>query len=117
MPVALAKMPFADNGCTIARRTQLIDEGGLSRVERRGQCGDLIHVTVRASQDAGPAWSAQRIGGKAVLETDAVSCDLVDARSSVDRRAVATDGVSGVVVTQDEDDIWPSGGAHTNSLT
>ena len=67
-------------------------------------------MAIFAGEDGRAAGGTERVGAEAVFKPNALAGDPVDVRGGVDRAAVATDRVRGVVVGHDEDDVWTFGG-------
>ena len=99
------KMPFADEGCLIARRLKKLGEGLLRPVKNVGVVANAMEMAVLSSEDGGPARGAYPVGAKAVVEPHASPSDPVDVRGLVEAAPIAADGLRGVVVGHDEDNV------------
>ncbi len=101
------EVPLADKGRLVARRPQELGKGRLASVEGDGVVADPVEVTVFPGQDDRPARGADAVRAEAVLEADALAGDPVDPRRPVESAPVAADGLGGVVVGHDEQDVGP----------
>jgi hypothetical protein len=69
-----------------------------------------MEMAVLSSEDGGPAGGAYPVGAKAVFKPYALPGDPVDVQSFVEATSITADGLRGVVVRHDEDDIgWGRG--------
>jgi hypothetical protein len=98
-------MPFADEGRLIARRLKKLGEGLLRPVKNVGVVANPIEMAVPSSEDGGPARGAYPVGAKAVVKPHTFPGDPVDVRGLVEAASITADGLRGVVVRHDEDDI------------
>ena len=69
-----------------------------------------VHVGILAGEDGGAARGADGIHRETPVQTKALATDAIQIRGLVDDAAVRTDGVGGVVVRHDEQDVGPPGG-------
>ena len=99
------KMPLADEGRLIARRPKKLGEGLLRPVKNLGVVAYPVEMAVLSSEDSGPARSAYPVGAKAVVNPHPFPGDPVDVRGPVEAASITADGLCGVVVRHDEDDI------------
>lgn len=60
---------------------------------------------ILSGKEGGPAGSADGVGDERVGETGAFGSDAVEVGCFVDLRAIGGNGVLGVVVREDEDDV------------
>ena len=65
-------------------------------------------MTVLAREDAGAAGCADGVGGKYPIHAHPLFGDAVEVGRLVDLAAVTTDGLSGVVIRHDEEDVRPA---------
>lgn len=66
-------------------------------------------MAVLARQDAGSRGTADGIGTERVVKDGPFVCDSVQIRSFVDLGSVSTDGLQGMVVGKQEDNVGPFG--------
>ena len=72
-----------------------------------------VHVTVLAGQQRGATGSADRVPHVATIEANAVAGDAIDVGGGVERlqaSTVGSDGLVGVIVAEDPDDVGSAGG-------
>jgi hypothetical protein len=70
---------------------------------------EAVFVAVLAAHDNSAGRSANRVGAEGIFEEHPVSRELVDFRSWVHRlkpAVVSPDGVRGVIVGEEENDVW-----------
>ena len=98
VPRPVAEVPLAEQGGAVPGSLHQGGEGGLGRVEARGQRHHPVAVTVRPGEDCGPGGGAERVGAVGLVEPDALGGDPVQLRSLVDPAAVGAHRVRGMVV-------------------
>jgi hypothetical protein len=104
-----AEMPFADHGGLIAGGFEAF--GDVVAIAIEGiENGNSVLVAVLAGEDGGAAGSADGVDGVTAVEADAFFGDAIDIWCFVDLAAVSADGVGGVVVGHDEEDVRMFGG-------
>ena len=99
------EVPLADHGGLVAGALQFLGDVIALRVERLVEGVDAVLVAVLAGEDRGAAGRADGVGAEAVGEAHAAVGDAVDVRRLVDAAAVGGDGVGGVIVGHDEEDV------------
>ena len=99
------EVPLADHGGLVAGALEFLGDVIALGVERLFEGVDAVLVAVLAGEDGGAAGRADRVGAEAVGEAHAAVGDAVDVRRLVDAAAVGGDGVGGVVVGHDEEDV------------
>src|SRR5262249_23134844 len=99
-----AEVPFADHAGVIAGGLEVLGERRLAAVEAV-EDGDAVHVGIFAGEDGRPAGGADGIGDQATVEAHPLPGDAVDLRCLVDFAAVGADGVGGVIVGHDVQDV------------
>src|SRR6185369_6840275 len=100
------QMPFADHAGVITGALQFPGDIPLTAVELI-EDRDAIAVGVFSGENARAAWGADGVDGKTAVEAHAVPGQSVEVRRLVDFAAVGADGVRGVVVGHDEDNVGP----------
>ena len=102
-----AQVPLPDHRGLVPGSLQHLIERRLRHVERipRPVVDLAVDVAVLAGEHHRAAGGTDRIGAEAVQEDRAFISDPVDVRSLIDARAVGRDGLSGVVVGENEDDV------------
>ncbi len=99
------EVPFADHGGLVS---------GAAGVPWRRDCAwgravlpgvDAVLMAVLAGENGGAAGRADGIGAEAIGEAHAAVGDAVDVRRLVDAAAVGGDGVGGMIVGHDVDDV------------
>ena len=100
-----AEVPFSEDRSLVADFLQEFGEGHLIGIETVSIALESVLVTVLTRKDTSPAWSADRIGAEVRFEESSFRGNPVDVRSVVDFRTVSRDGLGGVIVREDEDDI------------
>src|SRR6185312_13633714 len=106
------KVPFADDSGLIAGFLQQLWEGGLRTVEAAvGVVVEAVGVRILAGDERGPARAADRIANHAAIEANSVLTDAIDIRrvEQLAGVAVGTDGLVGVIVGEDDDDVGGRG--------
>ena len=98
-------MPLPDHGCLIAIGTEHFCHIVALWVHGIGQGLYAIEVTILAGEDAGAAGSTDRVGDEAVVELHSSGGNSVDVRGLVYLAAIGADGMGGVIVGHDEDDV------------
>jgi hypothetical protein len=101
------KVPFADNGGSVAGLLQQLGEGLLAAVKFDCIVDDAVEMAVFAGQDYGPAGCAYSICAKAIIEAHTLSGKPVEVRRFVDFAAVTAYSVCGVVICHNEYDVRP----------
>ena len=99
-----AHVPLAEEGGVVAA----VAEGAADGLDLGGDVvedGDAVLAAVHARHDAGARGGADGVRHEDVLEEGALLGQAVDARGLVDARAVGADGVGGVVIGHDEEDV------------
>ena len=102
------EVPLADHGGLIARLSQQLRECGLGTVERGVRViREAVDVIVGPREDCRAARPADRIRDEAAVEAHAFLGEPVDVRGldQLPLVAVGADGLVGVVVGIDEDDV------------
>ena len=108
------EVPLADDGGLVPGLLEKLREGELGAVEDGIRIiVEPVHVRILAGQDDGAAGSADGIGDEGAIETHAFLGDAVDVRRLVQlpRVAVGADGLIGMVIGEDEDDVGLLGGS------
>ena len=98
-------MPFTYDGRLVSCLLQQLGEGLLASVKRLRIVCEAVFMAVLACQQTSPARSAQRVGYKAVGETHAFGRNPVDVRRLDKTAVVRTDGLIGMVVAHDIENI------------
>jgi hypothetical protein len=99
-----AEVPFADHAGVVAAFLQVLGHvvaAAVEAVENR----HAIQVRILPGEQRGAAGGADGVGDEAVGEARATFGEAVNVRGLVDLGAVGGDGVLGVVVGEDEQDI------------
>ncbi len=99
------QVPLADHGGLIAGALQFLGDVVALGIERFVQRVDAVLVAVLAGEDRGAAGRADGVGAEAIGEAHAAVGDAVDVRRLVDAAAVGGDGVGGVIVRHDVEDV------------
>ena len=71
--------------------------------------GDAIFVAVFAGEDGGAAGCADGIFDETIAEAHAFPGEAIHVGSDVDLAAVGADGVGGVIIGHDKEDVWAGG--------
>ena len=102
-----AQVPLADHARVIARRLEVLRHRGLRAVEAvEGR--HAVEVAVLAGEDRRPAGAADRVDAEAVVEPHARLGQAIEVGRLVHPAAIGADGVRGVVVAHDEQDVGPA---------
>ena len=88
----------------IAGRLQVLGKRGLAAV-KAVEDRHAVDVAILAGKNGRPAWRADRVGHETVRETHAVMGNAVEVWRLVDLAAVATQGMGGVVVGHDVENV------------
>ena len=108
-----AEVPFADHAGIVAGCLQILGDRWLRAVELVKH-GRAVLVAVLAGQDRGAARRADRVNAEDPVKPHPVACQPVEVGRLVDLTAVRANGVRGVVVGHNEENIGAlGGGAHT----
>ena len=99
------QVPFADHGGLVAGALQFLGDVIALGVERIFEGVDAVLVAVLAGENRGAAGRADGIGAEAVGEANAAVGDAVDVRRLIDAAAVGGDGVGGVIVRHDVENV------------
>lgn len=103
-------MPFADHGGLVAGGLEELGDGFTLWVQGVVEGVDAVLVTVLTGEDGGAGGGADGVGHEAVGEAGSLGGKAVDVGCAVDAAAVGGDGVGGVVVGHDEQDVGAGGG-------
>ena len=102
------QVPLAENGRLVTGRTEQLGEGRLRTVEAAvGVVVEAIQMGVLTGQNRCAAGTADRVRHDAPVETHPLLGQAIDVRR-IDQPArivVGTDGLIGMVVAEDEDDV------------
>ena len=99
------EVPLADHGGLVARALEFLGDVIALGVERLFEGVDAVLVAVLAGEDRGAAGRADGVGAEAVGEAHAAVGDAVDVRRLIDAAAVGRDGMGGVIVGHDEENV------------
>ena len=103
------EMPLTDDGRLIAGLLQQLGDGLLASVERVAVSDEAVQMAVLACQDNGPARPTDRVGTEGVVESNALVGQPIEIGRLIDLAAIGRDGMRGMVVAHDVDDIGPLG--------
>ena len=99
------QVPFAHYGGVVAGLLEQFGEGGLGAVEGVPVVAHAVDMAVFPGEEDGPAGSADGIGDETVLEQGAFPCQPVDVRCFDKCASIAADGLLGMVVRHDKEDV------------
>ena len=99
------EVPFAEEGGVVASGLEELGEGGLGTVEELVEAGDAVFVGVFSGEDGGAGGGAEGVGGEGVLEAHPFFGEAVKGGGLDVFVPVATEGLAGVVVGENEDDV------------
>lgn len=85
-------------------------KGNLGTVEHIPVVAQSVQMAVFSRQHDRPARGADGVGYKALVEADALPGNAVDIGRLDQRTPIAADGLGGVIVGHDEQDVGLSGG-------
>ena len=104
------EVPFADDGRLVAGGLQILGDVGDGGVELVGEGLNAGQVGVEPGHDDAAAGGADGVGDEAVGKAHAAGGEAIDVGGLIDLAAVGADGVGGVVVRHDEEDVGSAGG-------
>ena len=98
-------MPFAKHHRVVACGLEQFGRCLLRSVEDiENWCA--VEVGVFSREHRRPAWGANRIANKCIVEAHAVAPELVEVRRGVDLGSVRRNRVRSVIIRHDEEDVW-----------
>ena len=107
------QVPLAEDRGLVAGGLEQFGKRDLRAVEAAvGVVEEAVGVAVLAGEDGGPRRPADGVGHEAPVEAHALLRDAIDVGrlDQLPRIAIGADGLVGVVVGEDEDDVGPLGG-------
>ena len=99
------EVPLADQGGLVAGGLEEFGVGLLRAVELVAVLAEAVDVAVLACEDDRAGWPADGVGDVTAVEAHAAIGDAVDVGGLVAVGAVGADGLVGVVVGHDEEDV------------
>ena len=78
----------------------------LAAVEFQPVVEHAVEVAVFARENHRPRWSANGVGHQAAVKAHALFGQAVDTRGLIDLRSVGANRLVGMVVREDEHDVW-----------
>src|ERR1700684_3120061 len=109
-------MPFADDRCLIAGLMKQLGHRDLRAVKSTIVIVvKTIEVAVFPGQHAGAGRAAKRIGRQAAREAHALPGQTIDIRRLVEAKAISADGLIGMIVAENEYNVWARRGRLRNA--
>lgn len=99
------EVPFADEGGLVTGLLEAFGEGDLGAVEGLLVGALAVGVAVESGEEGGARGGADGVSAEEVAHEHAFCGEAVDVGCGVSGGAVGGDGLSGVVVGEDEDDV------------
>lgn len=101
-------MPLSEHGGLVSCGLQKFWERLLGSIEVVPIVHEAILVTVLSGDDHCPAWAADGVGAKTLIKKHPLCCQTVDVGGwvgALQPSIICADGVRGMVVTENENDI------------
>ena len=106
----ITEVEFAKHGRLVACLLKELGKGDVGGIEGKVVVDFTVEVGVLAGEDGGAAWRANGVGHRGIGKEHAHLCNAVDIGGLDETIAVGRNGLVGMVIGHDKDDIGPLGG-------
>ena len=106
----IAKVELAKHRRLIPCILKELGKGDVGGVEGKVVVDFTVEVGMLASEDGGATWRANRVGHRGIRKAHAHLCDAVNVGGLDKAIAIGRDGLVGMVICHNKNDVGPCGG-------